>query len=468
MYTDKISEACFIGALFQNPIEYVNYGIQIESTLDFSDDSLRFIYSKFEAYYLNYLSKSNVIEFSENQFDIMVYSDEKDKEKYDILGGKRFIKRLIATSDLKLINGYFDMLKKASLLRELEQKGFPVEKLMKHPKFDTLGVEEVEQIMQYNLSNIVTKVMKNKSAIDITQGMCELVEGYTKNPYLGTPFKFNRFTDLFMGMHAGDVMISFGFTNSGKSRKDISELADLIFIQNKKVLKLDNEMSAIKCKNALITTICNDKAYGFNLGIDERNIKLGIYKDDNEYKKVMEVARFVESYKDKWFFKHLSNFDDDVIKMEIKKVALSHNVDVLSYGTLKSMGNKQSDWSSLKSTVTMLKGLMEELQMFATLKAQLTMDSGKLSVFELDDSNIGESKGINQICDFSVIDKELSAKDIASVYYKKDGVNTALNPNVRWNGTKVLKNRDGAKLIMAQPYDLDKNMWGQYHDIYKI
>lgn len=468
MYTDVVSETCFIGALFQSPIEYVNYGCQIEPSLDISDDSLRFIYSKFEAYYLNYLSKSNIVDFSEHQFDIMVYSNETDKEKYNQLGGVRFIKRLIEKSDLKIIEGYFDKIKKACLLRELEQKGFPIKRLMKHPKFELLSTEEVEQVMQFNLSSIVTKVMKNKGAVDITQGMCKLVESYKEAPYLGTPFKFKRFTDLFLGMHKGDVMISFGFTNTGKSRKDISELADLIFVQNKKVLKLDNEMNETKCKNALITTVCNDPTYGFNLNVCERNIKLALYDSEEQYNKVMEVARFVESYKDRWFFKHLSNFDDDIIKMEIKKMALTHNLDVVSYGTLKSVGSKQSDWTSLKTTVTMIKGLMEELQMFATMKAQLTTDSGRLSIFELNDSNIGESKGINQICDFSVIDQELSKKDIASVYYVKDGVQTALNPKFRWNGTKILKNRDGAKIIMAQPYNLDTNIWGQYKDIYKI
>lgn len=462
------SELAFIGALFCNPIEYVNYGKYVNSFSDFSDEYNRFIYDKFESFYLKYLITSTNLDVCERQFTLFINSDPTSKAMYDSVGGFKFIKRIMALSDARKIHGYYNEMKKYTLIRELYEKSFPIEKLMLHKDFEKLTVEQIIQIMHHNLYNIATTVNNEKGISDLTEGMVDLVEGYCDAPYLGTPYKFDKLTDYFLGMNQGDTLITFGYVNSGKSRKDIAELADLVFIRNKKVLKIDNEMSEIKCKNALITTICNDPAYGYCLNIPERNIKLGIYKDDKEKKAVLDVARMIENKKDRWLFKHMSQYDDLSIEMEIKKGVLSRGVEFVSYGTLKGYGKGMGEWATLKVTMNHLKGLAEDLGIFLSCKAQLDMTSGKLSIFELDESNIGESKGISQICDFSIIDKELSPKDLESAYIlNKNGEKLSLPTGDRWNASKVLKNRDGSKPILVQKYDLDLNAWSQYKELYQ-
>jgi hypothetical protein len=256
-------------------------------------------------------------------------------------------------------------------------------------------------------------------------------------------------------------MISFGYVNTGKSRKAVSMIADLVFKQNKRVAMFDNEMSAVKTRNCLITTICNDPDFGFNLNVKERNIKLGQYRDLEEKNKVIEVAKFVESKSDMWYFKPIYNFSDEVLDMEIRKAVLGLDCEFIFYGTLKGYGKAQGEWATLKTTTNMIKNLSQELNVFTHLSAQLTMDSAKLDIFDLDETNIGESKGIAQIADFAVIDKEISKSLADKCLIKTKDNSIALDKNKRYNGSKIIKNRDGGKVVLVQEYDLDLNIWQQ-------
>ena len=187
--------------------------------------------------------------------------------------------------------------------------------------------------------------------------------------------------------------------------------------------------------------MCNDPDYGFSLNVKERDIKLGKYKNNAEKKAVIEVAKFIESKKDLWYFKQLHKFSDDALELEIRKAVLGLDCEFLFYGTLKGYGKGQGEWATLKTTVTHVKNLSNELDIFTHCSAQLTMNSAKLDIFELDETNIGESKGIIQIADFGVIDKEIEGQTLEKCFIN----NKPLDPNVRWNGSKIIKNRDGGK-----------------------
>ena len=461
MYNSIQNEMAFIGALYKNPIELVNYYRIINPEEFFTEKDNIFLYKCFIGFYDKFLKTSKTIEISEKQFKIYISDNKEKKEYFNKIGGWNLILRFKNISDSDNINVYFEVLKKYALIRELDKKGFPVEKIVKHKKFDTLNADDIIHAYNHNLSKIISKISKEESVIDITQDTVKTIEIYCETPHIGTPFKWQKYTDYLMGMNKGDLMISLGYVNTGKSRKSVSMIADLVFKQNKRVAMIDNEMSAIKTKNCLITTILNDPEYGFNMKIPERNIKLGKYKDEKEKKAVIEIAKFIESKQDLWYFKQLHKFTDEALDLEIRKAVLGLDCEYLFYGTLKGYGKSQGEWATLKTTVTNLKNISGELGIFTHCTGQLTMDSVKLDIFELDETNIGESKGIIQIADFGIIDKEIEGKTLEKIFIE----NQPLSTEKRWNGSKIIKNRDGGKTIFAQEYNLDYNIWGEYHNI---
>ena len=459
------NEMAFIGSLYKEPVEIVNYYKTIDPIDYFTEDVTIFLYDRFVGFYEKFLKLAKNIEISEKQFNIFMMENKDNLSKFKDIGGWKTVERFKNIADEDKIKSYFSTLKKYALVRKLEAKGFPVTPLVKHKKFDKLSAEDIIHAYNHNLSQIMVSVSNEDALVDITQDISNMVENYITTPYLGTPFKWSKYTDYFLGMNKGDMLISFGYVNTGKSRKSVTMIADLVFKQNKRVAMFDNEMSLIKTKNCLITTICNDPDFNYNLSIPERNIKLGIYKDEQEKKKVIDAAKFVESKKDLWYFKQMNKFSDEDLELEIRKAVLGLDCEFIFYGTLKGYGKSQGEWATLKTTTTHLKNLSNELDVYTHCSAQLDMKSANLNIFELNETNIGESKGIVQICDFALIDKEIVGNLLTECNYSTPSGTQILDSDVRWNASKVLKNRDGGKPILVQRYDLDYNIWDTYYNL---
>ena len=463
-------ELALLGALYSNPLEYVNYGKMINKDLDFSDSYNKFLYDKFETYFLRHMINTNVTEISKTQFNLFIFQNEKDKEKYEKLGGFDFIQKMMAMTDAKMIEAYFDEVRKWTIIRMLKEKGFPVAPIINNPKFEKLTSHHLIQIMQNNLANISELAMGKEGLEILTDGLQDLVKECLETPYVGRPFKYQRYTDYMLGKKPGDLFMTVGFVNQGKSRESMSMIAHDALIDNQKILVLDNEMSVKKSKFALLTTILNDKVFGYNLNIPERNIKLGQYRNEAEKKKVLEVARIVEdACKDKIFFKQLHDYSDKNIEFEIRKAKMAKDIDMVNYGTLQSQGKDRSDWSALITTTSMLKTLSEELGIFTMTQAQLTLDSDDLSIFDISFKNIGESKGIVKVADFAVARLELTPEEKAEVQIEnKKGEKVDLPyKDKRWYGAKFIKNREGPKPVLVNMVDLDLNTWSEMTELYK-
>lgn len=458
---NTVIELCVLGALFNEPDIYIDYGKLIKSKYDFADSHNKWLYDKFELFYMQYCDKKTRSEISENQFNVMILQDDSDLKTYKELGSWGYIEQIKKHSDSEAFEGYFEVLKKYSLLRELHQKGFPSEKILSYKNFDKLTGEQILNIIQYNINNIITDVYNAKGVSIVTEGVEAHLLKYMENPYLGVPYKFKKYTELFLGQNKGDLMIEFGYVNSGKSRKSVSRMADLAFVQNKKIVTLDNEMSEIKVKNAMIATILNDPSYGYCLNKPEREIKLGIYKDEAEKKKVLDIARFIESNKN-WYFVEMYKYSDLDIEREIKKYVVGLGCEFVNYGTLK--GHKTEDWAVVKQTATHLKNLAGELGIFISAQAQMTTESINIDIFDLSEQNIASAKQIVHVADVAVMDKEIFKHEYDKYQIKDaDGWGSgSLNKSKRYYGSKVLKNREGQKPVLINEIDLDTNVWGEY------
>lgn len=458
----------FIGSLYKKPIEIVNYYKIIDSEDYFTEDRNKFLYDRFKSFYDKYLKMSENLEITEKQFKIYLSDNNQAFESFNKFGGWEIIERYKNLADEDKLKVYFNQLKKYALVRQLEKKGFPVNPIVNHPKFEQLTADDIIHAYNHNLNKIMAKLSTEDNVVDITQNAVDVIEQYCTNPALGTPFKWDLYTNHFLGMSKKDLFVQLMPTNYGKSRKSVSLMCDLVFKQNKKVFMIDNEMAISATRDCILTTIANDPSYGFNIGIPERRIKLGDYKSPQEKQKMIEVAKFVETKNDLFYFKELNDFSDNKIEIEIRKMVLGLDAEFIFYGTLKSLGDKQADWSALKTTVTMLKGLANELNVFVYCSAQISMSANNDSIFDLDNDKIGESKGISQIADAVVIDTRLKPSELSSCYIKNsDGATKTLDTNKTYNASKITKNRKGNKAIFVQTCDLDLNYWSQFAYLYK-
>ena len=73
---NKVIELCVLGAMFKRPDLYIDYGKLIKSKYDFSDEFNKWLYDKFELFYLQFCDKRDKSIIEENQFNILILQNK--------------------------------------------------------------------------------------------------------------------------------------------------------------------------------------------------------------------------------------------------------------------------------------------------------------------------------------------------------------------------------------------------------
>jgi len=305
---------------------------------------------------------------------------------------------------------------------------------------------------------------------------------------------------MFRGLRLGK-MFALGFlSNEGKTRLAILLASFIAFVKGEKVYLIANETDEDDIRACLLTTVINNEFFknihGIDIGKVEREIVLGIYKDDSgtiierkmdedgeyteteeeflsrvnrdssAYRKVLQIAKWIDSQEGNTiFFERLKDYSDNNLEFKIRKNALSKGVKYFIYDTLK--GFKDENWAILKQTTTMLADLMGELKCCLWVDIQLTDDSVYTDIFSFSSNNIANAKQLKHVLDHLILGKRL----IKEEYHKYkvipnenmcwgEIIQMDLDLNKTYYAIKVDKNRSGSKdKIPVLEVDLDKNIW---------
>lgn len=488
------AEILLVGSMYKQPDLYVSYGNFMRSKYDFSDEATKFFYDSFELMYTTFSQN-----MEENQVNIFMSQDNERLMTYRKYKGWKTISQWVSLADVGDVKNYYNLVKKYSLIREYERNGYPVQRILNHRNFSQWNAQDIYKIIRSQADRINTVINASEESVVLTDHMSNQVESLLIAPDLGLPLPWDILNEMFRGCRLGKVIFNGFLSNEGKSRNMMLLIAYIVLVQNEKFLLLSNEMDETDLKNCLITTVINNEYFKQFHGVDikkcEREIVLGIYRDDNgniiqrktdengnyieskeeyinrvkstseEYRQVQQVATWVDKQRNgKLFFKDVGmDYSDEALEFEFRKHKMVYGINYCGYDTLK--GYRIDDWQTVKQTATKIKELMKELHMFCFAVFQLTDDTVFTDVFHLSSNNIANAKQIKHVADILMLGKRIEKEEYNKYQYISatdwgDATPHDLSYDKTYFAIKVDKNRGGNKNRMPLfEIDLDLNIW---------
>jgi len=489
------NEMLLVGCFYKEPDLYIKHGQFIRSKYDFADEAMKFYYDCFELMYKTF--SQTVDEFKVNTF----MTQDADRFKiYTQYGRYETVKKLMSMCNIEDVENYFETVKKYSLVREYNRKGYPIQKMVRHQRFQSMTAEQVYKTIKAGADKVSTIILCNKESAVINSGIKNTVDSYLITPQMGLTSPWHMFNEMFRGCRLGKVVFDGLLSNEGKTRKLMLLATYITMVKKEKFFLASNEMDEEDLRSCLITTVLNNKEFkeihGININKKEREIVLGLYRDDTnnefikrhvdengdflespeeyikrvyknskEYQLVQEVAKWVDSTREtQLFFKDVGNdYSDIALEFEFKKHQAIYDIKYGGYDTLKGYGT--DDWQTVKQTSTKLKEMSKEIGMFLYAVFQLTDDAVYTDVFDLSSNNIANAKQMKHVVDHLSMGKRLKVEEYMKYKYIPIGcwganIYEQLNPTKTYYAVKVDKNRGGSKdSMMLYEVDLDYNIW---------
>ncbi len=158
------NELLLVGSLYKSPDLYVEYSDLIRSKYDFADECTKFMYDNFV---LMYKTFSQTV----NQSIVNTFMSQYDDRlrQYSECGGWEIIQNWMSLANTDDFNHYYDTVKKFSLVREYERRGFPVSKIMAHPDFHSLNAADIYWLIRSQADRIHTVILNNKDSVILNE-----------------------------------------------------------------------------------------------------------------------------------------------------------------------------------------------------------------------------------------------------------------------------------------------------------
>lgn len=490
------NEILVVGCLYKQPDLFVEYGHHTKSKYDFSDEAARFFYDIAEIIYTTRSEKIN-----KTVVTTFVVEDSERFSQYKRFGGWDILSKWIDLAIVDNFKNYFQVLKKYSLLREYQRNGFNVEKIINHKRFESFSALDIYKLVRGKVDRINTVILSNEEAEKLNAKTTDTILQCLQAPDQGIPYPFQEWNEMFRGMRLG-TMVAIGLlSNAGKSRLLFKLICYTALVQRQKVLVLLNEMQIHEMRYALITTVINNPEYealhGIKLTKKEREITLGLYKDDegnyisrktdkdgnftetfdeyisrldstsDEFRKIKAITAWIDEMSEGVIYAKdvTSSYDDASLKFEIRKACLVNGVQYVAYDTLKPYKDTIGDWSAFKTTATILSELSKELNICLLTTFQLTDDAQLIDPIDLTSNQIANCKQIIHLVDTMVVFAEVKKTNYGKyVYYVYDEnwgspSSKTLNQSKRYYICNTLKNRAGNKMKLLFEIQLDYNHW---------
>ena len=489
------NEILLVGAIYKKPDLFVENGHNIRSKYDFFDDATKFFYDNAEILY-----QTRTQEFNRSSISTYMAEDKERLGLYKKYGGWKTITNWMELAVTENFQGYFEVLKKFSLLREYQRNGFEVEKIINHPKFEMLTAMDIYRLIRAKADRIHTVILTNEEAEILNSNVKTTILRCMETPDLGIPIPFSIMNDATRGLKQKSCMAVGMLSNAGKTRYMIKIIAYITLVLKEKVLVLLNEMSVEEIRYALITTIINNpefqELHGIKLKKPEKEITLGLYKDNggeflyqekdewgdiiepiddyiqrvaansDEYNKIMKIAEWIEDETQGLIYtKDISSaYDDKTLEFEIRKANLTQGINYFYSDTFKNDIASTGDWAAMKVTATILTEIAKQLNMFGYLSIQLTDDANYVKPDELTSSNIANCKNIKHVLHTLFLFKEIPKSEFHKYGYTATtdwGTSTvhSLDEEKRYYCCVCDKNRFGRRPKLLFEVNLDLNIW---------
>lgn len=486
----------FVGSIYVNPELLVEYIQLVKSKYDFYDESCRFFYDCAETIY-----QTRSQEFKNNTIVAFMSEDKERLELFKKYGGIKLIdswKKLAQPENQK---NYYDILKKYSLLREYQRKGFDITGILKHSKFETFTANDIYRLVRGKADKIHTVILGSSETEVLNKGTKKMIVDRLAKPDMGLQMPFKILNDEFRGMKLKTLMVGGMVSNAGKTRYMSLLVAYVALVMKKKVYVMVNEMDIDDLKSCLIATVINNpefqELHGFKINKNESELAFGLYKDKNgdyirrkededgnplesdeeyikrverdseEFNQIMQIADWIDSELQTSIFVDdvADAYDDKTLEFKIRKAKMTLGCDYWFYDTFKSDTDDTGDWAAMLVSATKLATIAKETNTFGYLSIQLLDEIATVDPDRVSSSYIANCKAIKRVVYTMKLFKEILATEYNKYEYIKvddewgEPHRKPLEQGKRYYCCNVDKNRFGKKPKVLFELDLDKNVW---------
>lgn len=490
------NEILFVGAVYKNPELLVDYIQLVKSKYDFYDEATRFFYDSAEIIY-----QTRSQEFKNTTITTYMSEDKERLALFKKYGGNKTLEEWKKLAQLENQKNYYDILKKYSLLREYQRKGFDVSGIIAHKKFETFNANDIYRLVRGKADKIHTVILGSSETEVLNKGTKQMLLKHMTKPDMGLQMPFPILNDVFRGMKLKTLMASGMVSNAGKTRFMGLIIAYIALVLRQKVYVMVNEMTVDELRSCLVTTCINNPEFqalhGFDIKKNESELSMGLYKDKNGdfiYRKVNEDNEPIESENDfiervaedspeftqimqiaEWIDSELQTsifvddvadaYDDKTLEFKIRKAKMTLGCNYWFYDTFKSDTDDTGDWAAMLVTATKLATVAKETETFGFLSIQLLDEIASVDPDRVSSSHIANCKAIKRVLYTMILWKEIYPAEFGKYEYlhiDEDWGSPQRKPlevGHRYYCANVDKNRFGRKPKVLFELDLDKNIW---------
>lgn len=490
------NEILFVGCIYTNPELLVDYSQLIKSKYDFYDEATRFFYDCAEIIY-----QTRSQEFKSNVITAFMSEDKERLTLFKKYGGNKVIAEWCKLTQIDNQKNYYDILKKYSLLREYQRKGFDVSGIIAHKKFETFNANDIYRLVRGKADKIHTVILGSTETEVLNKDTKKTLLDHLARPSMGLQMPFPILNSVFRGMKTKTLMAGGMVSNAGKTRFMVKLIAYIALVMRQKVYVMVNEMDISEVRDCLITTIVNNpefqQLHGFEIKKNESELDMGLYKDKNgdfvyrkyneegeplesdeeyirrveqdseEFNQIMQIAEWVDSeLQTSIFIDDVSDaYDDKSLEFKIRKAKMTLGCNYWFYDTFKSDTDDTGDWAAMLVSATKLATVAKETDTFGYLSVQLLDEVSSVDPDRLASNHIANCKAIKRVLYTMILFKEILPSEFKKYNYLKvdeewgEQQPKPLIEGHRYYAAVTDKNRFGRKVKVIFELDLDKNIW---------
>lgn len=490
------NEILFVGAVYKNPELLVDYIQLVKSKYDFYDEATRFFYDSAEIIY-----QTRSQEFKNTTITTYMSEDKERLALFKKYGGNKTIEEWKKLAQLENQKNYYDILKKYSLLREYQRKGFDVSGIIAHKKFETFNANDIYRLVRGKADKIHTVILGSSETEVLNKGTKKMLLDHMAKPDMGLQMPYPILNDLFRGMKLKTVMAGGMVSNAGKTRFMAKLIAYATLVMKQKVYVMVNEMDISEVKQCLITTVINNpefqELHGLKLSKNESELSMGLYKDNNgdfvykkvndegeplesdddyirrvekdsdEFNQIMQIADWIDSeMQTSIFIDDVSDaYDDKSLEFKIRKAKMTLGCNYWFYDTFKSDIDDVGDWAAMANTATKLANIAKETETFGYLSLQLTDEALTIDPDRITSSVVANCKAVKRVLYTMMLFKEIQPSEFKKYGYLEmddswgEPQTKPLEQGKRYYVLNMDKNRFNKKEKLLLEVNLDTNVW---------
>lgn len=399
---------------------------------DFSQSLDKFIFSAIYNLYVGGAEKIHAMDV-----DTYLMENEIAKNLIEKENGIQFLLDCETQSEPNNFPYYYRKFKKLNLIRELQKKGYNIEKIYSEDPMDEGHFQINEKFEKLNTVDIINSIkgeiadLENHYVINTYvkeslayDGIRELVGTLKTKPEVGVRLQGDIFNTITRGGRKGKLYLRSAGSGVGKTRTMVGDACNIAYPiryepkygkwistgKPEKVLYIMTEQEPAEIQTMILAYLT---------GYNEELFLYGSFKDEH-MPRIAKALDIMEQYKDNFLTSQVPDPCASVIKNLFRKYNLQKGVENFFYDYIFSspaMLNEYRDLGlredvCLRLFTTALKNITVELDVFTLTATQISNDDG--DGFK-DFKNIRGSKAIVDLCDFACIMSRPSIEELKIV-----------------------------------------------------